>query len=201
MPVAGQSEQEQFPAVEVAYDFVVPSYQLMTSRFEAADTRLTTLLTIVSSLALGVPLFTQSVNENISYASPLFILAMVFAIAAAVIGVVGRVRGRIMLCNPGVLYDKGLKESAWEFKKNALYFAGQHFTANKQAIDDKGKLTRYMTVAMLLSVLAFILWIATASAQTTGAVVVSVSPVRGLGLAAVVSGVTVSVVSAAVVAL
>ncbi len=93
-------EQQQFPAVDAAYDFVQPSYQLMTNRFEAADTRLTTLLTMASSLALGVPLFARSVNEAVSYTSLFFLAAMVFSVLAVVIGVVGRNQGTYRALQP-----------------------------------------------------------------------------------------------------
>jgi hypothetical protein len=48
--------EEEWPGVRAAYDFVIPSYALLISRFEAADTRLTTLLTLTASLTLGGPL-------------------------------------------------------------------------------------------------------------------------------------------------
>ena len=73
---------------------------------------------------------------------------------------VGRVRGRIVLPNPDVLYQKSLQESAWTFKKNSIYFAGQHFNANCRVIDEKATYAVLMTVALLLEILAFVAWFA-----------------------------------------
>jgi hypothetical protein len=51
-----------WPSVETAYHFVLPSYQMMVSRFDAADTRLTALLTMTSSLTLGAPILARAVD-------------------------------------------------------------------------------------------------------------------------------------------
>jgi hypothetical protein len=36
-------DQGSYPAVDVAYEFVLPSYQMLAVHFEAADNRLTTV--------------------------------------------------------------------------------------------------------------------------------------------------------------
>ena len=52
---------EEYPSVGLAYGFVQPSYQLLVSRFEAADTRLTALLTVVIGVTTAVPVFAKAV--------------------------------------------------------------------------------------------------------------------------------------------
>src|SRR5690348_11408848 len=107
-----------WPAVSKAYDFVIPSYQLLTSRFEAADTRLTALLTFTSTVTLAVPIFAKSVDSNISFGSFFFGSGMAIFLVGAVIGLLGRVTGSITLPDPMVIYRKSLSESEWEFEKN-----------------------------------------------------------------------------------
>ena len=116
-----------------------------------------------STLVLGVPLLAAAVNPGVSYTSPWFLTAGLLATLAAGIGLAGRVTGRIILCDPRILYDHGLRESCWEFKKNAIFYAGQHFRSNRQSVDTKGTYAKYMTIVLLLSVLVFIVWIATSS--------------------------------------
>ena len=142
----------------MAYDFVLPSYQFMVGRMEAADARISTLLTTVSSFTLGIPLLAKATMPNIEFRSAWFGGAIAFALLAFGCGVAGRIRGRIVLPNPSILYQKFLHKSPWTFKKDAVYFAGQHFTANSQAIDEKGRLTIWISVVMFLSILSFMVW-------------------------------------------
>jgi hypothetical protein len=154
-----QPEKDQWPAVDRAYDFVMPSYQLLAGRFEAADARLTALLTLTSTLTLAVPVFAKNVQSNTSFASPFFVCGMLAFMLGAIVGIFGRVTGSLVLPNPMVIYEKSLHRSEWEFKKNQIYFAGENFTANAQAIRKKGNVAICVTVALLLEVVAFAMWV------------------------------------------
>ena len=154
------AEEDKWPAVEAAYDFVVPSYQMLMSRFEAADTRLTTLLTLVSTLTLSAPILAKAVQKDISFKSPFFIVGAVCFIAAVVLGTLGRVKGSIQLPDPMVFHQTGLHESSWTFKKNAVYFAGLAFKANSKAVRLKGTLAFTVLVALLLEIGSFVAWVA-----------------------------------------
>lgn len=158
-----ESDATKWPSVEVAYDFVLPSYALMASRFEAADARLTALLTFASAVTPGVPLFAKALHPAISFASPWFFLAMTAFLVSVSIVLIARVRGAIRLPDPMKIYNKGLRETEWSFKRNALYFAGQHFSANASAIRVKGTMAVGAAAGIILEILLFVLWIARAA--------------------------------------
>jgi hypothetical protein len=153
------TDREQWPAVDRAYDFVIPSYQLLASRFEAADTRLTAMLTLTSTLTLAVPIFAKSLQPDISFASPFFASGMAIFLIGSIIGIFGRVMGSLTLPDPMVIYETGLQDSEWEFKKDQIYFAGENFNANLQAVRKKGNVSIFMTVTLLLEIVAFVTWI------------------------------------------
>ena len=110
-------DAQLWPGVNRAYDFVIPSYQLLAGRFEAADTRLTSLLTFISTLTLAVPIFVKNIRPDISFTSPFFLFGIMIFLLGAILGVIGRVTGGLMLPDPMVLYEKHLQSSEWEFKK------------------------------------------------------------------------------------
>lgn len=153
------NDEMVYPSVDTAYGFVLPSYQMLMSRFEAADTRLTSLLTLASSLTLGAPILARSVNPQISFVSPFFIGAVLLFLIGSLCGVFGRVSGRITLPNPMVFHQTSLHESAWTFKKNAVYFAGLAFQANANAIERKGKMGIVVTGMLLLEVVSLVVWV------------------------------------------
>jgi hypothetical protein len=151
-------EEKDFPSVGSAYDFVLPSYQWVASRFEAADTRLTALLTLTSTVTLAVPLFAKNVNEHIRFSSPLFLLGMIAFLIAGVVGVIGRIKGKLVVPNPGELFNH-LDLPEWEFRKNQIFYAGENFNKNKHTIATKGRMTICVTIALLAEVVLFTAWI------------------------------------------
>jgi hypothetical protein len=163
---AGRSEatnslpdEERWPAVEAAYLFVLPSYQFVLSRFEAADTRLMALLTLAATMTLGAPVFAKAVRPDISFASPFLWLGVALFAVGAVFGLVGRIVGTIILPDPMVMYEKSLRRSDHSFKMSQIFYAGENFSANVETIREKGNAATVMTITLVLEVLAFILWL------------------------------------------
>jgi hypothetical protein len=154
------AEDPRWPGVHRAYDFVMPSYQMLMSRFEAADNRLTAMLALASTLTLGAPLLAKSLNPNVSFNSAWFRLGVGLFIVLVIVGLVGRSRGRLVLPNPRIIYERSLHENEWSFKKNAIYFAGQHFDQNAVAIRTKGNFALAVTLVFLGEVLTLLAWVA-----------------------------------------
>jgi hypothetical protein len=142
--------ETRWPAVALAYEFVIPSYQLLAGRFEAADTRISAGLTIASTVTLGTPLFAKAVRPDVSFESPPFVLAIVAFVFVASIGLIGRVRGCLTLPDPMSHYCENLHQSHWEFKRDAVYFAGKHFQMNAEAIRKKSNVSLWMTAFMVI---------------------------------------------------
>jgi hypothetical protein len=155
--------EDKWPAVKAAYDFVLPSYALLLSRFEAADTRLTILLTFAGTITLGAPILAKSLRPTIDFGSPWFALALIAAVLSVGVGLIARVIGNLTLPDPMKMYAESLHESDWNFRKNAIYFAGQHFRANAEAIRVKGSLATISAALILAEILLFLPWIARAS--------------------------------------
>jgi hypothetical protein len=151
--------EPQYPSVDLAYGLVLPSYQLLVGRFEAADNRLHTLLTLVVTVTTAVPLFARNVAPAASFNAPSFKCGLIVAAAAAVVCVLGRVIGTITIVNPNVIYKENLHKTPWVFKKDAIYRAGQHFSNNLNSIKLKGWFTLSGTVLLFLEVAAFAVWL------------------------------------------
>lgn len=152
---------DQFPAVDAAYAFVLPSYQMLAMRFEAADTRLTTLLTLTVSLTLGAPVFARALRPDIVFSALPFIGALILAIIAVLIGIVSRVSGALVLPDPMVIYEKSLHRSDHSFKLAQIYFAGENLRLNRMSVEAKGKAAFAMMLAVCLETSLLIWWLTT----------------------------------------
>jgi hypothetical protein len=160
MTTDARGPEDQWPAVTVAYDFVLPSYQWMTTRLEATVGRVQSLMTFAATIALGFPVLGQAINKTISYYSIPFGLAIVFFVLLMVIGIVARDLGDTMLTSPAKLYSRSLHLSDWEFKRDAIFYAGVCFDHNAALANRKARLARCMSWLLLGETLSLLLWIA-----------------------------------------
>jgi hypothetical protein len=156
-----QDNQERWPGVDRAYDFVLPSYQLLVARFEAADNRIQSVLTFAATVALGIPVFGKAVRPALSLESRWLWAALAIFAGIAIIGVAGRARGSLRLVNPGLLYEKWLDRSEWVFRKDMVFFAGQDFAANSDAIRRKGNCALVMASLFIVMAFMFLGWLTT----------------------------------------
>jgi hypothetical protein len=158
--VAGPPK-ELWPGVPRAYDFVLPSYTWMNARLEAADSRIQTLMTFMSSITLAVPAAAHMVRGNITFGSRWFLGGISAFVLSMVLGLATRAWGGLTFTAPGVLYDKWLHLSESEFKRRAVYWAGQHFDRNVAVVNGKGRIVTVMSALFLIETLLLITWLAT----------------------------------------
>src|SRR4051812_36036870 len=126
--------RDKWPGTDDAYTFVLPSYQWMLTRLEAADSRIQALQTFVLTVTTAIPAIVTTAsgpNGQAKLTSQWFFYAMLAAGVAIVIGVIGRMSGSIMLIDPSLLHTKEwLSLESDAFKRDMIYFAGQHYERN-----------------------------------------------------------------------
>jgi hypothetical protein len=152
-PLAGR-----YPAVPLAYEFVRRSYELMAKRFEIVEGRIRALLTLALTMTFGAPIFVNSAIGPLSFTSLWFRLAVAAAVLSAVLGVAAHLWGSLMVFSPRLLYDRTLHLPDWEFKRNALYRAGEAFEVNAAAVERKARIGVAMAVLLLVELLLLVAW-------------------------------------------
>lgn len=149
----------QYPSLELAYEFVKSSYDLMVIRFDSANSRIQNLLTWAIGITVAIPLFNKVVNDTGTFKSVWFILALLAFLAVVIIGVVGQRMGSVKLIDPKILYEKHLHYPEWEFKKNLIYWAGENFNSNNKAIEVKSRYLDIITILFGLEIVFSFIWI------------------------------------------
>ena len=128
---------QDMPGLDVAYGLVQPSYQWALARFEAGNTRLQTMLTVIVSASLAVPAVAGALNKSLSFTDTRFLLAGVVFLAAVAVGVYGRHTGTTTLADPQTMLQNLMVLSEAELKYRVVYDAADHFTRNASAIERK----------------------------------------------------------------
>ena len=154
-------EESEWPSVDVAYGIVASSYDWIQARFDSVERRIQTFLAFTATLTLGLPALVIAIENEADVTSLWFIAAMTTAVLAMAVGIIAKlVSGAtgIWFLSPANLYEGWLHYSEWEFKKNAIYWAGQHFEANVSRINTMGWLLTSMTILFAMEVILLLVW-------------------------------------------
>lgn len=154
-----KSLEAQYPAVGLAYEFVKPSYDWMLNRIEAMNSKIQGLLTLATAVTATMPILAKAMFDNLNFQSVWFLGAIATYLLLAIVGIYGLRKGEIKLIHPKVLYDKWLEDTLWEFRKDAIYFAGQHLDHNKKIVGAKSRSRDIMNWLLLGELSLIIIWI------------------------------------------
>jgi hypothetical protein len=139
-PEPSPPDTPEWPGLELAYEFVRPSYDVVLRRAEVAEARARATLGFASPLMIAAPAFVAAVfgPGNRSFASPWFILG-ILAFAGVLICVIvqqlPQVVGEVLVITPSRLVaDEWLRASPIEFKRNLLIHAADNWDDNQAHI-------------------------------------------------------------------
>jgi len=125
--------------LNLAYEYVIPSFNWMLARSDSINSRLQNLIGFAAALTIGAPVFGKAVREHLVVVdSPWFLSAALIFVAIVVLGIVAARVGTITVMDPGVLNSKTwLNLSDQDFKMQALEWAAKHFEKNSTVINRK----------------------------------------------------------------
>jgi hypothetical protein len=150
---------QESSGVEAAQAFIVPSYQWMLVRLEAADSRIHTLLTFVATVTFAVPTLGRAIRPDIPLESPPLFIALLIALSICGFGLYARTRGGVQLPHPQKFYDRWREKSKRQFDRDALYFAAQAFEDNRRLVEWKADAVNRMSGLFAVELLFFFVWI------------------------------------------
>lgn len=81
---------------------------------------------------------------------------------ALTLGLFARLYGFVILITPQKLFKHFLHLSEWEFKKDLIYHAGEHYAHNNKLLTRRANLLNLMTVFLAAEVVALAAWAASA---------------------------------------
>lgn len=155
--IEGGDPSKVYPGVDLAYELALASYETAQKRLDVLDNRLETLIALGATVSLAVPLIAS--EKNISFNSIWFYGAVVAFLLAMIVGITARLRGYLKLLHPAVLYDEFLPYPEWEFKKNIIFFAGQHYEENIRLVNRRGRLAVWAAILFLVEMIFVVVWV------------------------------------------
>ena len=158
-----QPDESVWPSVELAHEFVAPSYDWIQRRFESVERRIQTFLALTATLTLGVPALVIAIEKSAEFGSIWFITAMVAAALNLILGIAAMVICNylgIWFLSPDPLYEDWLHYDEFEFKRNAIYWAGEHFNSSAALVVRMGWMLTGMLFLFSVEVVLLLVWLA-----------------------------------------
>jgi hypothetical protein len=146
--------KEKYPGIDLAYKFAVESYEWAAKRYDSMDSRIQSLLGFGMTLTLAVPVAFSALRLNIN--GWWFIGAACLFIIALCVGIYARLTGELTIITPQMLYEKWLHLPEWEFKKNLIFFSGQHMNKNRDTLKRRHCLAVVATFIYFLELLCLV---------------------------------------------
>ncbi len=147
----------KYPSVELAYPIAVNSYETLSKRNDAIDTKTQNSLTFF--ITFFVAAVTLANMQALNFHSPFFVLSSVFIVIAAVCNLTSRIYGSLKTLNPMNFYEKYLFKTPLEFQKDFIYFAGQDYAHNNRMILIKWRWHLASIISFLIAVMLLVLWV------------------------------------------
>lgn len=152
----GLQIEKDYPAVELAYPIAIASYENIIKRVDALENRTQNLMAFAATLTVAIPAMTA--GRGLTYRSGWFITALILFGLANIVGITSRLKGDIALLSPQRIYQTELHKLDWEFKKDAIYWAGENFAHNNNVILGRNRLVILMSIIFLAEAAVLAVW-------------------------------------------
>jgi hypothetical protein len=150
--------KDEYPAVELAYDIAVGSYDVLGKRFDSLDGRLQTAVAFFASSTATVLAIAAGLKLN--FHSKWFYFAIGFMALTVIAAVVVRLDSDLKVLDPSKLNtDEWLKCSEWEFKNLVIQAAAIAFVKNNKLVMRRWRWLMAIILTFSLGVLCLTVWL------------------------------------------
>ena len=154
---------DTYKSVELAYEFIVPSYDWAIRRLEAAERRIDNLMRFIITVTLALGASAIAIAELSSQPlSPFLDCAAFVALAsflvAIVLGMCVRQMGNLALLSPSALYRDYIQKNKRDFQGLTLFYAGKDFERNERLVRSKSRGATGMVILFLFELIAAATW-------------------------------------------
>lgn len=149
-------------SLELAYDFVMPSYNWMLQRLESVERRLQGLLLYFATLTFAIPVATIAIAGDSKTLNGLGwapIAAVVCYLLATVLGLCARAFGKLTLAYPeSMVLEKQVEKTIPEFQRNRIRLSDEHYKDNINLVSRKSFAADAMSAILLVEVVCWLWW-------------------------------------------
>jgi hypothetical protein len=150
---------EKYPSLDLAYQYVLPSYEWAMRRSDMLEQRLQDAMMLITTVTVAVPIVGKAILAQIDLLSIWSLsAALVYGFAVGA-GIWGRAQGSLAIVDPErLLYDR-IVLTRDDFRTDALRFAGRHLRHNNKTISRRHSALLLMTGLFAVEVVLIVVWV------------------------------------------
>ncbi len=147
-------DEKTYPSVGIAYELAIKSYDWVIKRLELMDDRIDKLIALMTGISLALISYNKTDFQNCFF----YYLISAY-IVATIAGLKGKHSGQVKIVSPTKLFSQWLHFSQWEFKKNAIYKAGEDYDSMSKTLASKNRWFVTAIIFYMIEIILLTLWI------------------------------------------
>ena len=149
----------EYPGTGLAYEIAVESYSLAERRRDAVYQRIEVFLSFATTVTVAAPVVAASVLSSPDFRSPLLFAAGGLYITLVLLSLVARPLGSLRQLSPKLLYEGWLHLDETDFKRQMIYWAGEHSDDARRRTWLLAQLANAMVLLFLAEGTLFLVWL------------------------------------------
>lgn len=150
---------EQEEAVNLAYEFVRPSYEHLIQRRETIESRARTFMIFATTGMLAALTLASTAFGKPDLSSPWLLAAGACYTLIVLAGLTAQVGGRVTTVDLSIMVEDWLKLSALEFKRYMLVHAAETARLKAPILNRKGYMADFIGCLLIAQVGFLVLWV------------------------------------------
>ena len=155
--------EEQFPAIGLAYDLAVKSYDVAQERADKLDVKIHSIMALSAAITFGLTLSAKNLDLSLdSWWLVLILVLFGFDTFIFISGRFGVGQGNLIVIDPRELFRERLESGKTTFKKDQIFYAGEALKENSEnLILPRWKRAKWLSISLALKVWVFLAWAST----------------------------------------
>ena len=159
-PAAPESDHEEYPSLEDAYGFVLPSIEWTFQRFAAIDMRIRHITGLMATVTAAVPIAAKALDDEVDLRSGWLIAAVVLGLLGIVTGAFAQTRGSLQLLMVEPMAKPGhLRRPSRAYRLDVLAKAGKIQKENQCRIRRRAWAATGLGLVLAAELLLFGVWL------------------------------------------
>ena len=155
-----ESGDEEYPSLEHAYGFVLPSIEWTFQRFAAIDARIRQITGLIATVTAAIPIAAKALDDGVDLRSVWLIASVGLGLFGIVFGAVAQTLGslKMLMVEPMAKHDH-LRRPSTAYRLDVLAKAGEVQRANKRRVNCRAWLASSLGVMLAVELLLFVVWL------------------------------------------
>jgi len=154
-----EPENDEYPSLDHAYDFVLPSVEWTVQRFTAIETRIQQLTGLIATVTVAVPIAISALEEEANLRSGWLIATVALGIGGILMGALAQTLGSLQLLRVDrMARSEYLKRNPEVYRRSVVATAGHTQEVNRRRIQRRAWVAVGLVLVLAGELVLLVVW-------------------------------------------